>query len=94
MHNARKRDQKAYAVSGRNTLQHAPVYRRLRPKHAESEGLLALAEDERPEATLLMGVSWYASQRHTRSIIRGWHIMIYVGGESVGGWLNRWRNAE
>jgi hypothetical protein len=32
-------------------------YESPQPKHAVSEGLLTLAEDKRPEATLLIGLS-------------------------------------
>jgi len=35
-----------------------------RPKHAVSEGLMTLAEDRRPEATLLVGSSMYALQHY------------------------------
>ena len=37
-----------------------------RPKHDVTEGVLTLAEDKRPEATLLIGLSLYALQRQTR----------------------------
>ena len=47
----------AHVLSGENTLQLSPAYRRSRPKHAVSEGLMTLAEDQRPEATLLIGLS-------------------------------------
>jgi len=55
----------AHGISGGNTLQLSPGYGRSRPKHAVSEGLMTLAEDKRPEATLLIGLSQYASQHHT-----------------------------
>jgi hypothetical protein len=45
-------------------LRHSPVYRRSRPKHAVSDGLLELAEDTRPEANQLPGRRPYSSQRH------------------------------
>jgi len=48
---SRKRDLQAHAHSDENTLWHSTVYRRLRPKHAVSEGLMSLAEDKKPEAT-------------------------------------------
>jgi hypothetical protein len=47
----------AHALSGENTLRLSSVYGSPKPKHAVSEGLLALAEDKRPEATLLIGLS-------------------------------------
>jgi hypothetical protein len=37
-----------------------------RPKHDVIEGIMTLAEDMRPEATLLIGLSKYALQRQTR----------------------------
>jgi len=36
-----------------------------RPKHDVSEGSMTLAEDKRPEANLLIGLSQYALQPHT-----------------------------
>jgi len=36
-----------------------------RPKHAVSEGSMTLAEDQRPEANLLIGLSQYALQCHS-----------------------------
>jgi len=57
MQDASKRDLKAHVLSGGNTLRHSPVYGRLRPKHVVSEGVLTLADDKRPEATLLIGLS-------------------------------------
>jgi len=45
-------------------LRHSPVYERLRPKPAVSVGLLALAEDKRPEANWLIELRPYALQRH------------------------------
>jgi len=47
-----------------------------RPKREVSEGLWALAEDMRPEATLLIGLSHYALQSY-KSVI------IYITGVSV-----------
>ena len=47
----------AHALSGQNNLRLSPVYGRSRPKHALREGLMTLAEDKRPEATLLIGLS-------------------------------------
>ena len=46
----------AHMLSGENTLRLSPVYGWSRPKHAVSEGLMALAEDKRPEVTLLIGL--------------------------------------
>jgi len=48
-------DLQAHALSGDNSLRHSPVYGRLRPKHAVSEGLKTLAEDIRPEANQIVG---------------------------------------
>jgi len=36
-----------------------------RPKYAVSVGLVTLAEDKRPEANLLIGLSAYAFQHYT-----------------------------
>jgi len=47
----------AHALSGENNLRLSPVYGRSRPNHAVSEGLMTLADDKRPEATLLIGLS-------------------------------------
>ena len=44
----------AQALSGGNTLRRSPVYG---PKHAVSEGSMTLAEDKRPGANLLIGLS-------------------------------------
>ena len=71
MQNASTRDPQAHALSGGNTLQHSPVYRRCRPKHAVSEGLTTLADDKRPEAYLLIGLSQYPLQGHIDLIIWG-----------------------
>jgi len=54
---ARKGDLQAHALSGGNALQDSTVYGISRPEHVVSEGLLALAEHKRPEATLLSGLS-------------------------------------
>jgi len=51
---AGKWDLGAHALSRENNSWQLPVYGRSRPKHAVSVGLLALAEDERPDATLLI----------------------------------------
>jgi len=47
----------AHALSGENTMRLSPVYGKLRPKHAVSKGSMTLAEDKKPEATLLIGLS-------------------------------------
>ena len=47
----------AHRLSGENALRLSPVDGRSRPKHAVSEGLLALANDKRPEGTLLIRLS-------------------------------------
>jgi len=93
-HNATTRDLHAHSLSGEHILQHTLAYRRLRPKHVVSVRLMTLAEDKSPEANLLIGMSQYALQRHTRLIIRGSHVIIYVGRVLVGRWLNRWHIAE
>jgi len=85
MQYASKRDLHAHVLSGENSLRHSPVYRRSRPKHAVSEGLLTLAEDTQPEATVLIGLSWYAVQRHAG-------VIIYIGRVTVGRRLNLWHN--
>jgi hypothetical protein len=36
-----------------------------RPKHDVTERFMTLADDERPEATLLINLGWYALQRQT-----------------------------
>ena len=45
-------------LSGENNSWQPLVYGSSRPKHAVSEGLLALADDMRPEATMLIGLSY------------------------------------
>ena len=81
MQYASMRDLQAHTLSGGNTLRHFPVYGRSRLKHAVSEGFMTLAENMRPEANLLIGVSQYALQRHER-------VIIYVGRVSVSHQLN------
>jgi len=39
---------------------------RSRPRHDLSEGIITLADDMRPAATLLIGLSWYALQCQSR----------------------------
>jgi len=39
-----------------------------RPKHDVTEGIMTLAEDKRPEATLLIGLSYYALQRQSHIV--------------------------
>jgi hypothetical protein len=36
-----------------------------RPKHDVTEGIMTSADDTRPEATLLIGLSYHALQRQT-----------------------------
>jgi hypothetical protein len=43
---------------------------RSRPEHDMTEGIMTSADDMRPEATLLIGLSWYALQRQTHIVIR------------------------
>jgi len=38
-----------------------------RPKHDVTEGIIKLADDKRPEDTLLIGLSKYALQRQTHT---------------------------
>jgi hypothetical protein len=40
-----------------------------RPEHDVTEGIMTSADDMRPEATLLIGLSYYALQRQTRIVI-------------------------
>jgi hypothetical protein len=50
-----------------------------RPKHDVTERFMTLADDKRPEATLLIMLSWYALQCQTRMLyelmrhILRWH---------------------
>jgi len=71
MQAASKTNLQAHALNGGNTLPYSPVYRWSRPEHAVSAGLVTMAEDKRPKATLIIGLSEYASQRHTHLMIRG-----------------------
>jgi len=64
--NAIKQNLQAHTLHCGNTLRHSLVIRRSRPKHAVSEGLLTLAEDKKPEATLLIRLSQNAWQSHSR----------------------------
>jgi len=53
-----RRDLRAMSLSDRDQSCNAPRSTEApRPKHAVSEGLLTLAEDKRPEATLLIELS-------------------------------------
>jgi len=54
MQYAGKRDLQAHAPIDGNTMRHSLVYGRSRPTHAVSEGFITLAEDKRPEVTLLI----------------------------------------
>jgi len=61
-----RRDLPALSRSERDQSCNAPWSTEApRPYHAVSEGLMTLAEDKRPEATLLIELSLYALQRHT-----------------------------
>ena len=71
MQNASTRDLQGHALSDVNTFWHSPVYGRSRLTHAVSERLLTLAQVKRPEATGVIGLSYYALQRHTRITIHG-----------------------
>ena len=68
MQYTRMRDLQAHAHSVGNALRHSLGNARSRPKHAVSEGLMPLAEDKRSDTTLLISLSYYASQHHTSSI--------------------------
>jgi len=53
-----RRDLRAVSLSNMDQSCNAPWSTEApRPKHAVSEGLMTLAEDNRPEATLLIGLS-------------------------------------
>jgi hypothetical protein len=51
------RDRCTLSLRDRDYCAHSPDHRSLDPKHAVREGLMTLAEDKRPEATLLIGLS-------------------------------------
>ena len=62
---------------------HPPDHRNLDPKHAVREGFLALADDKRPEVTLLIifELVCIATRKETG-------VIIYVGRVSVGRRIN------
>ena len=45
-----RRDRRSLSLRDKGRSAHPPDHRSLDPKHAVREGLLALAEDKRPEA--------------------------------------------
>jgi hypothetical protein len=51
------RDRRTLSLRDKGRCAHSPDHRSLDPKHAVHEGLMALADDKRPEATLLIGLS-------------------------------------
>jgi len=57
-----------------------------RPKHDVTEGIMTSADDMRPEATLLIGLSEYALQHQTRILyevrhqVLRWHS---IGGSPI-----------
>ena len=60
MEYACKRDLQSHAQSGGDTWRHSLPYGRSRPKHALSEGLMALIEEKKSEANLLIELSQYS----------------------------------
>jgi len=53
-----RRDLQAVSLSDKDQSCNAPRSMEVpRPKHAVSEGLMTLAEDKRPQANLLIGLS-------------------------------------
>jgi len=60
------RDLRAMSISTRYSSCNVPRSTEvLRTKHTQSEGLMTLAGDMRPEANLLIGLGQYALQLHT-----------------------------
>jgi len=57
MQYASTRDRRTLSLRDKESCAHSPVHGSPEPKHAVREGLMALAEDMRPEATLLIGLS-------------------------------------
>jgi hypothetical protein len=57
MQYASTRYRRTLSLRDKGRCAHSPGYRSLDPKHAVRERLMALAEDKRPEATLLIGLS-------------------------------------
>jgi len=61
-----RKDLRAMSLSDRDQSCNAPRSTEApRHKHAVSEGSMTLAEDKRPEANQLIGLIWYALQRHS-----------------------------
>ena len=60
------RDLRALSLSDRDSSCNAPRSTEVpRSNHPVSEGSMTLADDKRPEANLLIGLSQYALQCHT-----------------------------
>jgi len=73
-----RRDLQALSLGDMDSSCNAPRPTEVpRPKHALSKGFMTSAEDERPEANLLIGSSQYALQSHK-------HVIICIGRVSVG----------
>jgi len=82
-------DRRSLSLRDKGRSAHSPAHRSLDPKHAVREGFLALADDKRPEATLLITFELVCiATRMEKGVI------IYVGRVSVGRRLNLWRNAD
>jgi hypothetical protein len=77
MQYASKWDRHTLSLRDKGRYAHSPGYRSLNPKHAVREGLMALAEDKRPEATLLITFELVC-------IATQEGVIIYVGRVSVG----------
>jgi len=75
------RDRRTISLRDKEYCTHSPVHGSPEPKHAVREGLMALAEDKRPEATLLITFELVCIA--TRE-----GVIIYVGRVSVGRRLN------
>jgi len=71
-------DRRTLFLRDKGRCAHSPVHGSPEPKYAVREGLLALAADMRPEATLLISL-WVSMHRNP------WKgVIIYVGRVSVG----------
>jgi len=57
MQYASTRDRPTLSLRDKGRCAHSQDHRSLDPKHAVREGFMALADDMRPEATLLIGLS-------------------------------------
>jgi len=57
MQYASTRDRRTLFLTDKESCAHSPVHGSPEPNHAVREGSMALAEDIRPEATLLIGLS-------------------------------------